>query len=87
MFAEHPDLNPPQDNAVLWRYMDFTKFVSLLDRRALYFSRADKLGDPFEGSLSHINRLTRPHRLTQIGIPEEIRYSKRPHRCLVWCPV
>ena len=73
MFAEHPDVNPPHANTVLWRYMDFTKFVSLLDRRALYFSRADKLGDPFEGSLSHINRLTRPHRLTQIGIPEEIR--------------
>ena len=73
MFAEHPRVNPPQDNAVLWRYMDFTKFVSLLDRRALYFSRADKLGDPFEGSLSHINRLTRPHWLTQIGVPEEIR--------------
>ena len=73
MFAEHPNLNPPQDGAVLWRYMDFTKFVSLLDRRALYFSRADKLGDPFEGSLSHINRLTRPQWLTESGVPEEVR--------------
>ena len=32
--------------------MDFTKFVSLLDRGSLFFCRADQLNDPFEGSLS-----------------------------------
>ena len=30
--------------------MDFTKFVSLLEERALFFARADQLGDPFEGA-------------------------------------
>ena len=35
--------------------MDFSKFVSLLDKSALFFSRADKLGDPFEGSFSKAN--------------------------------
>ena len=35
--------------------MDFTKFVSLLDKRALFFAGADTLGDPFEGSVSPIN--------------------------------
>ena len=35
----------------MWRYMDFTKFVSLLEKKALFFCRADKLGDPFEGSI------------------------------------
>lgn len=39
--------------------MDFTKFVSLLAKRALYFARADKLGDPFEGSFSQANIATR----------------------------
>lgn len=34
----------------LWRYMDFAKFVLLLDQRALYFARADVLGDAFEGA-------------------------------------
>ena len=47
---------PPPDDAVLWRYMDFTKFVSLLDRSALFFTRADKLGDLFEGTLSGKNK-------------------------------
>ncbi|WPR75227.1 hypothetical protein [Algoriphagus sp. NG3] len=30
--------------------MDITKFLSILDSETLYFPRADKLGDPFEGS-------------------------------------
>lgn len=30
--------------------MDLAKFLSLLEDRALYFARADKLGDPFEGA-------------------------------------
>ena len=57
MCEEHPAFSPPSDDAVLWRYMDFTKFVSLLDRSALFFARADKLNDPFEGSVSIINML------------------------------
>ena len=56
MYAESPFCKPPPDNAVLWRYMDFTKFVSLLDKSALFFARADKLGDPFEGSLPDSTR-------------------------------
>ncbi len=41
--------------------MDFTKFVSLIDTKALFFSRADKLGDTFEGSYSKANLQLRPH--------------------------
>lgn len=39
----------------VWRYMDFTKFVSLLDKRELWFTRADELNDPFEGTLSRMS--------------------------------
>jgi hypothetical protein len=52
MYQDHPLLSPPPDDAVLWRYMDFTKFVSLLETSALFFCRPDQLGDPFEGSIS-----------------------------------
>ena len=38
------------DAAVIWRYMSFAKLVSLFHTRSLYLSRADRLGDPFEGS-------------------------------------
>lgn len=59
MYEEHPTFDTPPDEATLWRYLDFTKFVSLLDRKSLYFSRADHLGDPFEGSVSPLNPLIR----------------------------
>jgi hypothetical protein len=51
-YEDHPIFQKVPDQAKLWRYMDFTKFVSLLEREALFFARADKLDDPFEGSLS-----------------------------------
>src|SRR5438045_2312384 len=45
------DFEPPEDPHVkIWRYMDFTKFVSMLEYGGLFFPRADLLGDPFEGS-------------------------------------
>lgn len=50
MYEEHPSFYPAPHDAVLWRHMNFTKFVSLLDKGALFFARSDKLGDPFEGS-------------------------------------
>lgn len=45
----------PPGNAKIWRYMDFPKFISLLHKEALFFSGADKLGDPFEGSFPKAN--------------------------------
>lgn len=44
-------INIPDDPEIrIWRYIDFTKFVSILDSNSLYFSRMDLLGDKFEGS-------------------------------------
>jgi len=43
--------------------MDFTKFVALLDSKSLYFCRADKLGDPFEGTLPRIRSQAYRHSL------------------------
>ena len=40
---------------IIWRYLDFTKFVALLDRKALFFARADSFHDPFEGSWTKKN--------------------------------
>lgn len=45
---QKPAFETPPESACLWRYMDFSKFVLLLEQRALWFSRADKLDDVFE---------------------------------------
>jgi len=40
----------PDNNQKIWRYMDFSKYVDLLTTSALYFTRADKLEDPYDCS-------------------------------------
>jgi len=53
MYKEHKCFRRPENPDVkIWRYFDFMKYVSLLDRKALYFCRADLLSDPFEGSFT-----------------------------------
>lgn len=60
MYKEHPSFIPPDDaNIKIWRYMDFTKFVALLDSKSLWFTRADRFEDPFEGSYPKINIIAR----------------------------
>lgn len=60
MYRERQGFSLPPLESALWRYTSFTKFVSLLDRQALFFARADKLRDSHEGSLSKVNASLRP---------------------------
>lgn len=46
---------PDDDDIKIWRYLDFTKLVSILDKRALFFIRSDLLTDIFEGSYPKVN--------------------------------
>lgn len=48
-YYKHPDLFLPDDNSVIWRYMDYPKFQSMLQKNSIFFSRADKQTDDFEG--------------------------------------
>jgi hypothetical protein len=49
-------LEPVDKNVKIWRYMDFQKLMSIIDRKSLFFVKASKLFDPFEGSLPKFNR-------------------------------
>ena len=40
----------PEAHCNLWRYMDFAKYVSMLATSSLFFTRADKFNDLFEGA-------------------------------------
>ena len=65
MLRDHPSARPPEDReASLWRFMDFTKYVAMLDAAAVYFTRADRFSDPFEGTYARTNR--RPPRATPL---------------------
>ena len=51
-FIHHPVFEEQSHDATLWRYMDFTRFVALLERRALFFSGITEFPDRFEASLT-----------------------------------
>jgi hypothetical protein len=51
MREANPTLGIPPDDVTVWRYMDLSKFLSLLYDKALWLTRVDCLGDPLEGSL------------------------------------
>jgi hypothetical protein len=56
MVEPHPVFEEPKNEEIkIWRYMDFTKFISLIDTKRLFFTRADKFKDPFEGSYPNID--------------------------------
>jgi hypothetical protein len=49
-YWQPPICETPEGEAVLWRYMDFAKFLALIKDSSIYFARADQLGDPWEGA-------------------------------------
>jgi hypothetical protein len=51
-YEHNENFTTPADDVVIWRYMDFTKYVSMLHKHALYFGQASVMWDKFEGSLS-----------------------------------
>jgi hypothetical protein len=72
----HPSFSPPQDRERLWRYFNMEKYVSMLAVDALWFSRADTLGDPFEGSLTEENLRLRPALYKEIP-PDQVLAIER----------
>jgi hypothetical protein len=95
MRATHASLNPnvPADT-LLWRYLDFPKFISMLKDRALWFSRADLLGDPLEGSFTQARAIERqrllenpPEGRTREDLESVLRHNTKffsKHRLMVY---
>ncbi len=65
-------LEPRDEDGALWRFMDFTKYVSMLHRRALFFARADQLPDPFEGLYVPHHRAGAPGGEIDLRLREEV---------------
>lgn len=71
MYKEYPTFIQPHEEVKVWRYMDFTKLVSLIDSQCLYFTRADRFDDRFEGALPKANVTARKIVFEQF--PETVR--------------
>lgn len=77
----HRDLILPPDETVLWRYMDFAKFVQFLETQSLWFLRADQFEDPLEGTytdaeVEHLTALDAANGLPQRGILRGPKYMR-----------
>ena len=75
----------PEANSTLWRYMDFAKFYSLMERQELFFSLVSVMQDKYEGFISPPRTRDQLDRLSQaerIGYEVLLRITKS---CLVNC--
>ena len=56
MHADHPSFKaPPNPDGKIWQYMDLAQFVSMLQRKQLFFVKANQLRDPYEGTMPQHN--------------------------------
>ena len=52
MYSTHPTFKIENSlDKPIWRYMDFWKFLNLLETKSLYFSNAENMGDDNEGRI------------------------------------
>jgi len=52
-YQKHPSCKTPENRSLkIWRYMDFTKFVAMLEDEAIFFSNISSFTDSFEGFLT-----------------------------------
>lgn len=73
----HTAFRNPDPKSSLWRYMDFTKFISLLETSQLYFNRCDRFDDPYEGTVTQgTTYLMRDNGQTEQDIAAFIEFSK-----------
>ncbi|MFY8187286.1 MAG: hypothetical protein ACOVLC_04940 [Flavobacterium sp.] len=53
MYRHNPNIKLSEnDDTIVWKYLDLSKFLDLLISRKLFMSRADKFEDQYEGTFS-----------------------------------
>jgi hypothetical protein len=78
MYQQHRECDSPAADATLWRYMDLTRLMALLESSSLFFCRADLFQDAFEGSLARANLDRRASAVP--GDPRDEAYIDVPYR-------
>jgi hypothetical protein len=58
MYVADPSVPLPSDDQPIWRYLDFAKFVAMLDTSELYLARADTFVDPFELAVPRLDMVS-----------------------------
>jgi hypothetical protein len=56
MFQEQAGFEQIGDDEIVWRYQDLPRYLDLLIRKQLFFTRIDQFEDPFEGKYKQPNK-------------------------------
>ena len=71
MYVERTFCQRPEDSTIIWRYLNFSKFVSMISSGELYFARLDKLGDDnYEGTLPRVSLIDKSD-FTNLSLGEQ----------------
>jgi hypothetical protein len=54
MYTNDKNIKLPDDETVVWKYLDLSKFVDLLLYRKLFMSRSDKFEDNMRALLANL---------------------------------
>ncbi|RWX00967.1 hypothetical protein [Flavobacterium cerinum] len=52
MYVSNNEISQPEDDTIVWKYLDLSKFLDLLLCKQLFMSRSDKFEDQYEGTFS-----------------------------------
>ena len=84
----------PDDDTVIWKYMDLSKFISLLSTQSLWFARLDKNWevDPFEGKIpvahweSLVERILNTKFAPQFTGNSKVQFGGKPEKGMTQVP-
>jgi hypothetical protein len=68
MYKPHPTFVLPEnsDEKMIWRYMDLPKFINLIHKKSLFFTKTSKFSDPYEGTIPKYNKIVRRNTYAKI---------------------
>ena len=52
MYLNNPNIKLPDQDTIVWKYLELSKFLELLLSNKLFMSRSDKFEDQYEGTFS-----------------------------------
>ena len=71
MYKVLDGITSPNNKDTLWRYMSFEKFVSILKTESLFYTKAYKFEDTFEGVRPQL--ITDSHKKPSTVLPSKIQ--------------
>jgi hypothetical protein len=94
MFENQPGFEQIGDDEILWRYQDLPRYLDLLIRKQLFFTRIDQFEDPFEGKYNQaaedqaakeeLHRLAEKHSRTRVAVTVNTWHQNPDENYAMW---